>query len=329
MLLVGSRALNYWIPDRKVNDWDVITTRDELKAWHQANSSNILSEVSAWNGNKAHFRLSDQSRIEFEIATPDSSTQQLLDLSSDYPEISFGGMKLKVPPSEILFLVKKSHITKPINWWKHINDYHLLKGIGADKKLDDHLNEILKLRIAETDKRYPSPKPSLNMPNEKFFGKSQKVVGRTFNHDDLHLVTCFYDEPLHAKMKFDRSKALVEKSLWDAFSYDDKIKAVQEEAFAIALERKVIPAINNQKSIDQTLAFRHAVERICTTLTAGWFREFAIENVPKIMVCNVDYVDKFKTWLDKQGKVVPSVVDDEDVWEETDDSWLIGDGGSW
>ena len=46
----------------------------------------------------------------------------------------------------------------------------------------------------------------------------------------------------------------------------------------IALERYLIPMVSK----DQEISYNLALVRICTTLTKGWFRQFAIDNYPQL-----------------------------------------------
>jgi hypothetical protein len=46
----------------------------------------------------------------------------------------------------------------------------------------------------------------------------------------------------------------------------------------IALERYLIPKISK----NQETSYHLALVRICTTLTKGWFRQFAIDNYPRL-----------------------------------------------
>src|SRR5688572_7316520 len=46
----------------------------------------------------------------------------------------------------------------------------------------------------------------------------------------------------------------------------------------IALERYLIPKISK----NHVSSYRSALVRICTTLTKGWFRQFAIDNYPRL-----------------------------------------------
>ena len=47
---------------------------------------------------------------------------------------------------------------------------------------------------------------------------------------------------------------------------------------AIALERYLIPKVSG----NQEISYRSALTRICTSLTKGWFRQFAIDNYPRL-----------------------------------------------
>src|SRR5436190_11932539 len=46
----------------------------------------------------------------------------------------------------------------------------------------------------------------------------------------------------------------------------------------IALERYIIPMISK----NQETSYRSALVRICTSLTKGWFRQFTIDNYPRL-----------------------------------------------
>src|SRR3954471_14591001 len=52
----------------------------------------------------------------------------------------------------------------------------------------------------------------------------------------------------------------------------------------IALERYLIPMISK----NQETSYHSALVRICTTLTKGWFRQFAIDNYPRLSNLNKD-----------------------------------------
>jgi hypothetical protein len=53
---------------------------------------------------------------------------------------------------------------------------------------------------------------------------------------------------------------------------------------AIALERYLIP----KTSKNQKTSYNLALVRICTTLTKGWFRQFAVDNYPQLLNLDKD-----------------------------------------
>ena len=113
----------------------------------------------------------------------------------------------------------------------------------------------------------------------------------------MHKAVAHYEEPLYLRMQYDKSIAKCEKVLWEQFTLDDKCKCVLEEAYVIALERKVLPAIfgrANWYTAEEALDW--SLMRICTTLCSGWFREFATVNYFEIKSrANLYYVEDFLT----------------------------------
>lgn len=299
MLLIGSKALKHWVSEsRPGRDYDLISTKEELQTLRDQNQGNILHDSTSNSGKKRHLRIGHVP-VEVEFITPGSSNEILVELATG-PTINVLGVDVKIADPAVLMVIKKSHLNYPINWWKHVQDYGKLKDLKP--VLTARHQEALALRQKETkDRCGAAPKPNLMMTNEEFFGKSQKVVGRVFEHDDLHFSTCFYDRPMYEKLKTDQAMAWCDGKLFAALSHQDKIRCVQEEAFAIALERKVVPALNEEREYSSDLAFRYAVERIGTTLTGGWFREFTQENAREILNHGVDYVNRFLTYLEKKS----------------------------
>jgi hypothetical protein len=198
------------------------------------------------------------------------------------------GYRLRVARLTSLLLIKKSHLWFPIHWRKSIEDYHSLKQLlSADFSKGELV--AFRLRRKEIAARHKKKKINLNVSNEEFFGKSERAIGRTYDHDWLHSVTCFYDCPLYERCKYDLGKAKLEIDLFERLDYNDKLNLAREEIFVIALERKIIPGkITNPRE-----ALLWATEHIVTSLSKGWFREFCIENYPSIVDTKYDYVSKF------------------------------------
>ena len=305
-LLIGSKALAYWYNNyyRTPIDFDIVATEDELAFMKKHND--ISQDTVVLDGLK-HLMVVNGKPVEVEILRPNTSNERMISLCYG-PKVNLSLMDgphfdAKIADPTVLLAIKKSHIDLPIRWWKHIKDYHFLN-TRRDMKMDKRHIEAMEMRKAEVKARWVGkfPTPNLNMSNEDFFGKSQEVIGRVYEHDDLHLSTCFYARPLYEKIKTDQTRAMCSKELFNELLYPDRVKVVQEEAFSIALERIVIPALNKNKPYNAGDAFRWAIMRIGTTLTSGWFREFTQDNVPFILKHEIDYVGKFLSYLENKEK---------------------------
>lgn len=187
-----------------------------------------------------------------------------------------------------LMLIRRSHLHRPINFAKHIRVYHELKRYW---KTDQHYYSLLLKLTKATKEKYGDRTPKLNKKKGEFF---DDYVTKYYEHDWLHQVTCYYDKPIYTRLQRDSDRVWCDKELWYGLSYQDKVKCVQEECFVIALERYIIPKLENcEKHPPPHFAFSWALERVCTTLTSGFFRHFAIENWPVISVFNNNFLEKF------------------------------------
>lgn len=293
MVVIGSRAMHYWYPQTRIpKDYDVIGTKEELVKYLKDNYD-LVSSCKISRPGKYMIKLLAGQSLEFEVTdpyVPPGSCQTVLSRSRYQPTVLYSEVNLEctVASPEILLAIKKSHLSVPLKrWGKHMEDYHFLKSkVRVDQLVFVH-------RILETQERITKRSANLNMTNEEFFAKSQPSVQRYYIHDDLHKATCYYKEPLFTKIKIDPDKAACNEALFKKLSHLDQIRAVREEAFSIALERKIIPAMMTYKPVDRYKALQYALFRICTTLTSGWFREFAQDNYYEILDCDVDYVSKF------------------------------------
>lgn len=296
MLIIGSRAAKHHLPDfRDPKDWDVICTPNDFKTFRKLNPE--LEKYLIFKHTKKWILRMPRLQIEFELAIPNSSGELLLNklnspnynLNLDHCNnekfpIKFTGNIYYANP-EILFLIKKSHIGYQIHWDKNISDYSFLK--NKIKNLDFFtivLNDFITLRSTEMMERFSKRnKINLDKKNSDFFNTTKKSINRKYPHDLLHKYTCYYEEPLYLKLKLDKDMAKVDETLWNNLNYDDKVKAVQEEAMVIALERKIIPARDNNTTYNRIEAFKWALMRISTNLTDGFFRDFAIDNHIEVM----------------------------------------------
>jgi hypothetical protein len=125
---------------------------------------------------------------------------------------------------------------------------------------------------------------NLNVSNQDFLERDDDLsVTRHIPHDDVHDLVKYGDTPIYDQLKTNKSKAMVSKALFAKAPYDLQIKCVkEEEAMVIALERFLLPGLSS----DPLIAYKFALVRICTTLTKGWFRGFAIDNYPRLATCD-------------------------------------------
>lgn len=69
-----------------------------------------------------------------------------------------------------------------------------------------------------------------------------------------------------------------------------RLNGVLEESYVLALERAIIP-----HDVDPEKAFLMALSKVCTSITSGWFREFAWENYHAVRrLYDPTFVDKFR-----------------------------------
>ncbi|KAL9558832.1 hypothetical protein MBANPS3_000694 [Mucor bainieri] len=212
-----------------------------------------------------------------------------------------------VAPVELLEAIKTSHIYWPVYFEKHIADLHALRallaadtsatvnlGYHADKTKpltpparSPQVEEFLVVRTLETEafRGTPGAHINLNVSNEEFLGRENDLfVARRIPHDDIHTMVMYGSEPVYDGLKTDKSKAMLSRALFEQAPYVQQLHCVKEEAMVIALERFLVPKLTS----DPASAYRSALIRICTTLTKGWFRQFAVDNFPRLGRCDKD-----------------------------------------
>lgn len=252
-ILIGSRALFVHNKNFKLKndaDWDIITDDADLK--FKLNLDKIETSTYDFLNN-----------YEFERYISDD-------------KIIINGVELYPLSIKGLSVIKRSHLYRDYFFDKHITMYH--KYLKNYAELDEEDFNILKRREYLTHEYFDKFKhPSLNKSVKDFF---DDYVVKKYDHDYLHTLYSYYDKPLYMNMQRDFSRAWCEKDLWDSFSYENKCKCVAEETYVIATERFLVPSnwTDNCK-----LSYFKALRKVCTTLTSGWFRDFAIDEYPSIL----------------------------------------------
>lgn len=75
-------------------------------------------------------------------------------------------------------------------------------------------------------------------------------------------------------------QAWCEKDLWLALSVEERNMCVAEECYVIATERFLVL---NDWGYSSKRAYFNALQKVCTTLTSGWFRDWAIDHYPEVV----------------------------------------------
>lgn len=191
-----------------------------------------------------------------------------------------------------LYTIKVSHSFWELpngSWDKHM--FHLVKMQQAGAKFLPDLYEVL---YPIWEQRYGAKKVNLEADPDEFFNKQ---VTRIYEHDTIHASIAFYDEPLFNRILRDGHDVAVSQSKFEALPNADKIMLVQEEVFATALERKVIPGLLPWKH-----AYMWALRKLITSFSKGWFPLWAVLHFDELRTPPFNYHD---VMLTNQHKLVP------------------------
>lgn len=257
-MLIGSRAIAHWncnFKVRELSDWDIIgNPKDEYLY-------------------RLKFNIPDGQKIEWH--NPDFlNNRYMVDFYSNNDEVC-------IPIG--LAIIYRSHLWRSYKFDSHVTKYHKFIVPMLDSTYDADIlkgyNPVLVERTRLTKKEFPQGNPNLNQSNSDFFDDSVKKV---YDHDFLHELYAYGGVPMYTKLKYSdkESSAWCEKELWDNLPLTYKLRCVAEETYVIATERYIIP--NNYK-YSYKRAYFQALEKVCTTLTSGWFRDFAIDRYPLIV----------------------------------------------
>lgn len=252
-MLIGSRALKMYLPDFRVRpdaDWDIIGYKESEKTYRRQHN------------------IPDEDHVEIHPFTELNNGKVW----------NFLGDALGVATLETLYVLYRSHAWRDRKAEATLIKLHkyIIPNMGVISKTGQ---KLLTERIDLTKKAYGRGNPNLNQSNMDFF---DDVVDKVYDHDFLHELYAYNNQPMYELLKYPEKESLAwcEKDLWDKLTYDQQIKCVCEETYVIATERFMVP--NNWK-YSLPVAFNKALLKVCTTLTSGWFRDFAIDNYITIL----------------------------------------------
>ena len=286
IILIGSRALQLRAPqilNRKCVDFDFICTMDEYDEWMKDNSHklNPTKIYPIMDGKK--MIVEGSTNCEFEIIKPGSSAEMIRDIVKNDPatiHTTFG----MIPSFDMLFTIKASHkyLKNSPHFWKTLSDYHRMKHVGA--KIRPEYEEMFKLREKET---YNYAHPKLNTDKKSFFADDN--ISYVFDHDSIHQAVKLQDQPAYTYYIKDGEQVQCSKKKF--FEADEAIRlaGVMEEAATLAVERSLVPFPG---VMTPGKAWHFALMKVCSSITSGWFREYAYENAFVVM----DLYPSYKYW---------------------------------
>ena len=186
---------------------------------------------------------------------------------------------------DTLYMLKMSHRYKKNSphFLKTMKDIQIFREEGAC--IPDY-----DLYEARMDATYEYAHPNLRRTKEEFFITSGELKYE-YDHDSLHQAVAHLPRPMYTYYAVDGEQVLSDRSKFEALEEPLKRYGVLEEAYVLALERSVIPF-----GTDADTAFFMALEKVCTSITSGWFREYGWENYDEIVAMYYEddsYIQKF------------------------------------
>lgn len=308
LLVIGSRALEHHgligYDDIKNSDWDFIA--DEAD-WNAFKGRMLGAEVEVQNEDVRAFKCMHNGRETYfeayivpAILGVKEITGELTEeeKTSSYRLLKYaeGNCKLdrmsnfRWATPAMCLAIKLSHRYKKNNPFFRKTMHHIRFLRNKDVRLTPYLEDIVKLRQKET-LSYNHPK--LDVTKNTFFNDTIY----TLDHDSIHRAVALADRPAYTFYMKDGSEVMVDKEKFFALPEAIKLAGVYEETCVLALERSQVP--NNFQNVSSEHSFMMALEKVCTSITSGWFREYAWENYHKVVhmykTLGVnDYIDRFK-----------------------------------
>lgn len=268
MILIGSRArsegfsklLDYEFVPNIDMDHDYISYDDEWTKFMHKNNGAEISDLP--NGVRAFLVSDGRYRCQYYeayIAKPNDSNDMILKHYKD----------LEVAPLSLLLAIKLSHRYKKNthSFIKTMKDIHQMRD-EYQVEMTDFDKEVMLKRQEET-LSYSHPK--LNVTKSEFFVDDIY----TYDHDSIHRSVAILEKPAYTYYMKDDSEVMTSEEKFNSLAHEVKIYGVYEEACVLALERSQIPS---EFKTAPNKSFAMALEKVCTSITSGWFREFAWEH---------------------------------------------------
>jgi hypothetical protein len=295
--IIGSRAMNHWVSkehQREPNDFDIIGTYDEIEAFinHIKRFEKVKAQYPTDAGKKI-FIKTDKRIIEAEVAWDKSNGAWLHELiNRDGVAVNIDGFDMMVCPFLLLYTLKMSHryLKDSPHFLKTMRDIQMARTYGAT--IPECYEEFYKERQRI---QYAYKLPKLNQKKDTFF--SGDGIDYEYDHDSLHEALKFMDNPAYTY--YADGEVWSSKEKFHACSEDVKLFGVLEESLVLACERSQL-AFN--PAPDARWSFEYALFKVCTSITSGFFREYAWENYDAVVALyekiGTNYAERAKAGIE-------------------------------
>lgn len=267
MIVLGSYPIQHLL-GREAKDLDLLATLPEFQEYIGGELPTLTDK------NHAHYK---GDRIyDCELIWPDSDSLELAELIlSDPATVYDEEVQAWVPSLNILYMLKMSHRYKKNSphFLKTMLDIRLMRLAGAE--IQEEHRAFYKRRM---DATYWYAHPNLNTNKAEFFNPDDSFY--IYDHDSIHETVAVLDTPAYTRYAVDGAEVLSDKQKFFAGPEADRLYGVYEEACVLALERSQIP---RQFQLDPDWSFKMALMKVCTSITSGWFREYAWENYERVL----------------------------------------------
>lgn len=288
MILIGSRALSLRAPSalhgRRPVDFDFVCTKAEFDAWCEKNKEKVHAKKIYSVKDETKWIVEGDSNCEFDMIQPGNSND-LMDklVRQDCIETPFG----MVPNLDMLFTIKSSHkyLKNSPHFWKTVQDYHVLRRAGCTVRPE--YQEFFSLREKET---YTYSHPKLNVNKDSFF--KDDSIDYKWEHDTIHQSVAIFERPAYTYYMKDGEQVQCDEEKFLTLPEKYRLAGVVEEAAVLAIERSLVP---HPGVWSPKFAWKFALSKVCSSITSGWFRAFAYENIIEVLKLYPEgYWDKFQ-----------------------------------
>lgn len=267
MIVLGSHSVQE-IVGREAKDLDLLGTLDEFRDYVGIRPT-MIGEDHAYAETKG--RIYDCELIWGEGLSLDLARLILTDPNTTFDD----ELQAWVPSLNVLYMLKLTHRFKKNSphFLKTMQDIHSMRMAKAFMQ-EEHL-EFFRARQKAT---LQYEHPNLNRSKAEFFNPEDDYM--VYDHDSIHVAIALFDEPAYTRYAVEGAEVLSSHEKFRAQPLNNQLAGVYEEACVLALERHLIP---NGFRPDPRRSFEIALEKVCTSITSGWFRAFAWENYHKVL----------------------------------------------